>query len=539
MRHTRISYLALYLVLAWPLAAQSRNPELIIERAVQLQQAGDYSGAAQAYREALLSRPDDVATHVNLGVVLVKLGKFAEAISQYEAAAKLLPGDPRIELNLALAYQKSGHLQQAVKRFETLHAAAPQNSQVSLLLADGLLQLGSNARVIELLQPLAKENPNDLAIAYMLGTALLREQRTGEGEVYLDRILRNGDTAEARFLLGTRMFASGDYPAAVKELGSAIALNPHLLQLQSFYGRALLRTGDPDAALRAFQEELAVNPGDFDANLGVAQILAVRKKFSEASAAAQRALLVRPDSAPASLVLAECLNGVANFRGARSYAQTAVKALPASAEAHQTLSIAYQGLGMSGESARERLLARKLRSFDDPGPPLGQPAPAFSLLSVPAGTVTDLAAFRGKSPVVLVFGSYSCPNFRSSAATLVSLYRRYQPRVAFLLVYIREAHATDSWQSTRNEGADIALAQPASLAEKEQHAVMCTRKLHLPFSAVVDSLDGKVEKEYQAWPSRAFVIGRDGRLRYSTRLTEVDFNARELEAALRAVSGEK
>jgi peroxiredoxin len=49
-------------------------------------------------------------------------------------------------------------------------------------------------------------------------------------------------------------------------------------------------------------------------------------------------------------------------------------------------------------------------------------------------------------------------------------------------------------------------------------------------------MDGKVEAAYGAWPSRAFVIGSDGRVMYSTRLTELDFHADEMDAVLRRLA---
>ena len=51
----------------------------------------------------------------------------------------------------------------------------------------------------------------------MLGMAFLHTGNLAQGQAFLDRILRNGDSVEARFLMGTRMFESGDYPAAVKQ----------------------------------------------------------------------------------------------------------------------------------------------------------------------------------------------------------------------------------------------------------------------------------------------------------------------------------
>jgi tetratricopeptide (TPR) repeat protein len=54
-----------------------------------LRDMNDYSGAASAYREALLRKPDYGAAHCELGVVLTKQARFEEAIQHYGAA--LLP----------------------------------------------------------------------------------------------------------------------------------------------------------------------------------------------------------------------------------------------------------------------------------------------------------------------------------------------------------------------------------------------------------------------------------------------------------------
>ncbi len=509
-------------------------------RAVQLQQAHDYAAAAEAYRALLKIQPNEVATHVNLGVVLVNLGRFDEAIAEYQTADRLLPNDPRIALNIALAYEKSGRMKEAETRFEALHKNAPQDSRITMLLADCHLQTGDDDRVIELLQPFETQQPDDLALAYMLGLALLHKGRIAEGQVRLDRILRNGDTAEARFLLGTRMFESGDYPAAVKQLAGAIDLNPSLPQLQSLYGRALLNTGDPDAAVSAFQKALTTDANDYAANLGLGQILTFRKQFKEAMPSLRRALQVRPASADAALALAECLSGTGQFRSARPYAEAAGQALPNSAEIHGTLAEIYAGLHLTKEAGRERAQAQSLEraaNASDPGPKSNTPAPDFALPDAVSGVVTHLQEFRGKTPVVLVFGSYSCPNFRSSADALKAMYQSYGSHVPFLLIYIREAHGSNNWQSTRNRREGISLASAETLAEKQGNAALCSRRLHLPFPALVDNLDGSVETAYNAWPSRAFVIGADGRVLYSTRLTELDFKPQEMESVLRQAAG--
>jgi tetratricopeptide (TPR) repeat protein len=470
-------------------------------------------------------------------VSLVHLDQFDAAIAEYETAEKLLPGDSRIELNLALAYQKSGRIREAVRRLDLLHKAVPEDKQVTALLADGHLQLGEDDRTIEILQPLETRNPEDLGVAYMLGMALLHRQRLDEGQALLDKILRNGDTAEARFLMGTRMFEAGDYPAAVKEIASAIELNPKLAGLRSLYGRALLNTGDPDGAMQAFRGELTGNGDDYAANLGMGQILAERKQSKEAIEHLRLALQVRPESAEVKLSLAACLRDSGQFNEALPYAQAAVAAMPGSVDAHRTLAAIAEKLNNRGEAAAHRKTAEALeqdREARSEGPKVNEIAPDFSLPEAGSSKTLSLSEFRRKSPVVLVFGSYTCPNFRGSADALTTMHKRYGARVAFLLVYIREAHADGSnWQSTRNVREAISLSPATTLAEKQSNAVVCSRKLHLPFPALVDGMEGATESAYHAWPSRVFVIDANGRVVYSSHLTELDFHPDEMEAALR------
>lgn len=535
MRDIRISLLAAALACA----ISGQDFVSLAQHAVELQQGGHYKEAAQAYRELLKLDPNQVTTHVNLAIVLVNLGQYDEAIAEYKTADKLLPGEPRISLNLALAYEKSGRIQEARDGFEALHVSDPANARITGLLADCELQLGDDARVVELLKPLADQNTSDLAVAYMLGMALLQEHHADESQMYLDRILKNGDTAEARFLLGTRMFEAGDYPAAVKQFAGAVELNPNLPQLQSFYGRALLNTGDPDAAAAAFRKELVRNPNDYAANSSLAQILIVRKNAQEALPFAERALAARPKSAEANLVVAQSLLGSGRFGEARRYAELAASGLAGSSEAHRTLFYVYAGLHRDTEAKRELQLAQILEreaEDADSGPRLNGIAPDFQLPRVGSSERVALHDFRGKSPVVLIFGSYSCPNFRDAAESLKSMQHRYGARVPFLLVYIREAHSTAEWASTRNVRQDVTIAPAVTLDERTEHAAMCERKLHLAFPAIVDGMDNAVETAYNAWPSRAFIIGADGRLLYSTRLTELDFHASEMEAVLERLS---
>jgi type I thyroxine 5'-deiodinase len=81
----------------------------------------------------------------------------------------------------------------------------------------------------------------------------------------------------------------------------------------------------------------------------------------------------------------------------------------------------------------------------------------------------------------------------------------------------------------------VQIAPAASVEQKRDYAMMCQRKLSLRFPAVVDGLDNAAERAYAAWPSRVYVISAGGVVRYSSGLTEEEFDRAALESAIQSV----
>lgn len=267
------------LLLPAALTAQSGPADRAFGDALARHRAGDFEGAAREYRAALAADPARFDARSNLGAVLANLGRYREAVVEYEAALKGAPAPARfpLRLNLALAYYKSFEIPKAAEILHDLHGQDPANLNVALLLADCELRQGRPKQVVELLSPTEAAQPENRGLTYLLGMALIQTGEIAEGQKRVDKILRDGDSAEGLFLLGYGMYAARDYPGAAKTLERAIALNPAVPSLQSMYGQALLETGDADGAQAAFRKELAANPNDFDANLRLGQILAQRQ----------------------------------------------------------------------------------------------------------------------------------------------------------------------------------------------------------------------------------------------------------------------
>jgi tetratricopeptide (TPR) repeat protein len=477
--------IVLAVLLVAPLGAEA--PAALYRQAVDRQRAGDLPGAVQLYRECLEQEPLNFQARSNLGAALSGLGRYDEAILEYEAALKSAPETlaPLLQRNIGLAYYKSGRVAEASRIFTDLHAARPGDPDTALLAAECLVQLGQPSQAVDLLRPLQASSGQDRAVAYLFGIAHLKSGNANEAQRVLDPILSDLNSAEGNFAIGMAMFMRQDYPAAVKAFERAAHLNPTLPRVYSYYGQTLLFTGDSKAAGQAFGKQLAADPNDYDANLRLAEILASRGQFTDATPLFQRAVLLRPESREARAELADALAG--RFKR-----------------------------NVSGNG----------------GVPSGALAPVVEVERINGAERIQLPAVQRGRPAVLVFGSYTCPLFRSAAPVLERLFARYSSRSAFLLVYIREAHAGGEWQSTINEREHISLAPAANREQKNEHAQLCVRNLHLSLPAAVDGMDGAAEKAYSAWPSRVYVVRPDGRVGYSSGLNDFEFDAKALEAAI-------
>jgi hypothetical protein len=111
--------------------------------------------------------------------------------------------------------------------------------------------------------------------------------------------------------------------------------------------------------------------------------------------------------------------------------------------------------------------------------------------------------------------------------------KKYERDVAFLLVYIREAHPTDGRQVKENLRDGALLASAASQAQKDEHADTCVRVLDIKFPTLVDKMDNAVEVAYAGWPDRLYLVGRDGRVVFKSAPGPAGFIPSLLDAAIR------
>ena len=341
--------------------AQDTSPEELFRSAVQAQRQGDDALAVAKYQELLKLRPDVVEAHANLGAALVHLRRFDEAIAEYERALALSPDQQQIRLNLALAYYKAGRIERAATEFETLHNTAPAEERITLLLADCWLQEGNNRKVIDLLEPLDPQYGSDLTFSYLYGTALMRDNRVDRGKEVMDRILRNGDSAEARVLMATTRMKMLDYSGAKTDLERALQLKPDLPGLHSLYGLVLDQLMDVNARA-AYQKELELNPYDFPANFHLGVLALHDEQFDRAEELLTRALAVRPGDPGAQLQFANLRIAQGRKEDACHLLEDLTGRYPNFREAHIVLANLYYRMKRKSDGDRESGIVRSLNA---------------------------------------------------------------------------------------------------------------------------------------------------------------------------------
>jgi Tfp pilus assembly protein PilF len=267
-----------------------------------------------------------------------------------------------VRLNLALAYFKSGDLAQAIVHLEKVHDGDAKNMQAAQLLGACYLAAGQNAKVIALLDPMVTVSTDDLGAVYLMGTALVRDNQAGRGQIWLDRILSKGDTAEAHLLIGTAKLMANEVSPARVDLEKAVALNPKLPGAHAYLALALLRSADTVGAASEFYKELENDPNDFDANLQLGGLLRQEEKFDEARKLLERALFVRPGDFAARYQITAIDMTQGRIEEARKSLESIVKEAPEFTEAHVSLATVYYRLKRKDDGDRERDIVKKLNA---------------------------------------------------------------------------------------------------------------------------------------------------------------------------------
>jgi len=235
-------------------------------RAITLAQQGNLDEAIAHFERILLTDPNFIKGHFNLGFALQNQGRLEEAAASYRRALDLKPDYSEALNNLGTVLTAQKKLDEALACYR---------------------------RTLEL-------TPRDAGAQNNLGTVLLELGKLDEAATcYRQALAAMPDYTEAHNNLGVAMFKQGRLDDAVGYYRRALELKPNYPEAFNHLGTALMAQGKVDEAVACNRRALELRPDFAEVydNLGAA--LCVQGKVDEAIACNRRALELRPDFAEA------------------------------------------------------------------------------------------------------------------------------------------------------------------------------------------------------------------------------------------------
>jgi len=109
------------------------------------------------------------------------------------------------------------------------------------------------------------------------------------------------------------------------------------------------------------------------------------------------------------------------------------------------------------------------------------------------------------------------------------MYLAYGDRVDFVLVYLREAHAMDSFLPMLFGE----IEDPVTAEERRTMALFSSKTLGMTTPAVVDDMDDSVSHAYRGWPERLYLVDTEGNIAFRCGPGPFGFDPDGLEDAIR------
>jgi tetratricopeptide (TPR) repeat protein len=255
-----------------PTPTSTRPPEAYITEAEDFFNQGKLLQSIDSYKQAIIVRPDDPATHVALARVQVWAGQYEDAETS-AGSALLLDG------NNALAHGVLAWAQD----FQGEYLEAQSNIQRALELDNQNALL--YAYYVEIL---VDANINGVGPVDAIQTAIDNSQKA---------ISLNPNLIETHRARGYLLEATGNYEQAIVEYQAAIAINGKIADLHLSLGNNFRNQGIYDQAVKEFNAANALNPEDPTPDLYLSRTYATIGEFGKARQYAQSAVENNPSDA--------------------------------------------------------------------------------------------------------------------------------------------------------------------------------------------------------------------------------------------------
>jgi tetratricopeptide (TPR) repeat protein len=249
----------------------TRPPESFVTDANNLEAAGKYSLAIQAYNQAVQADPRNPTNFVALARLNAYTGNYDEAIKNAQNALLLNPNNDTALALRGWAYGLAGDNVKAVGSLLEAINVQKNNAAAYAYLAEVYIymlqldqgQLGTIDKAIDASKSAVSLAPNALETHRARGFVL---EYTGNYPQAVSQfeaaVAINPNIADLHLALGRNYKAVQDYDKAITEFSTANSLNPKDSTPETLISKTYLLNGDYPKALQYGIAALADNPSD-------------------------------------------------------------------------------------------------------------------------------------------------------------------------------------------------------------------------------------------------------------------------------------
>lgn len=257
--------------------------------------------AEQAYRRALMLRPDHAETHYNLGVFFLEARRLDEAIACNRKAVTLRADFVPAHNNLANALRAKGRLDESLVHYARAVQLQPGFADGWANYGAALREAGRVDEAIPALERAVSLAPQAWSALSNLGVAYLARNRFEEAIACQRRALElRPDSAEVLTHLGNALSGIARWDEAEAAYRAAIAMAPDYPDAHNNVGMLRLERGDVDGALASFRSALALKPDFPEATNNLGFLLQEEGRVDEAIELYRRAIRADPRGARAA-----------------------------------------------------------------------------------------------------------------------------------------------------------------------------------------------------------------------------------------------
>ncbi len=249
-------------VVLFAAAVRSQNPDDAVATAQKLLQLGKNAEAISLLKDVAAKHPERKGVNHALGVAYYREGEYLQASKFLQDAWDENKNDRDAAQLLGLSFYFSGRPGEAIPALETVHEGRPDaNIDANYILALCYAAASRPADARRLFARLYGVSPDSPAAHLLLARMLLRQgfDVVAEREARA-ALLTAPQLPLAHLTMGELAIYGGDYPRAVAEFQSELALNPACAPALTHLGDLYWRLGRDEDSQTALLHSISLDP---------------------------------------------------------------------------------------------------------------------------------------------------------------------------------------------------------------------------------------------------------------------------------------